>query len=167
MSPPNRGELALTTARWKWIRRTRGHHSLFDLENDPHELVDVASKHPEVAAGLDRQLLERVRDQRARCREIYGSERRGARLSKEAEEQLRAELAKLGYTEDDAAAEPEHPDADAESGGGVDPGAEVDAGDGTDEEAANGADGGTGDGAMTSGGVHRVPERGRIENPPR
>jgi len=116
MSPPNRGELALTTANWKWIRRTRGKHALYDIAKDPHEFTDVAAKHPDVAAGLDRQLLERVREQRARNLEIYSGERHGGRLSKEAEEQLRAELAKLGYVEEEAGTADGDADAAADDG---------------------------------------------------
>jgi len=101
MSPPTRGEYSLTTARWRWIHRNRGKHALYDLQNDPHELTDVQAKHPDVAAALDRQLLQLIKEQRERYAEIYGDSHPGTRLTRDQEAQLKAELQKLGYVDGD------------------------------------------------------------------
>jgi len=116
MSPPTRGEYALTTARWRWIHRNRGKHALYDLQNDPHELTDVQAKHPDVAASLDRQLLQLIKEQRERYGEIYGDSHPGTRLTREQEAQLKAELQKLGYVdgEGEEGGIPPHEEGDGE-----------------------------------------------------
>ncbi|MSR47818.1 MAG: hypothetical protein EXS13_12280 [Planctomycetes bacterium] len=100
MAPSKRGEYALKTPRWRWIRRDSGLNALYDLASDPFELKDVRADHPDIAAALDRQLLESIRDQRARNVEFYAGRRHGSEMSDEAERQLRAELEKLGYAAD-------------------------------------------------------------------
>lgn len=147
MSPPTRGEYSLSTTRWRYIHRSSGKHALYDLAADPFELVDVQKKYPDVAAGLDRQLLERIREQRQRNLEIYGGERHGTRLTRDAEEQLRAELSKLGYTDEGEAGDRgAHDHDDGES-----PVEDDDAGGSGDEANDDGDEAEPGDGARHSG----------------
>lgn len=115
MSPPkNKPEFALTTDRWKWINRTNGKDVLFDLDSDPFELNDVRLQHPEIANGLDRQLIVLIAEQRQRNLDLYGGVRHGTPLSPEAEAQIKAQLKALGYVDDEPkddsapAVDPEH-----------------------------------------------------------
>ena len=50
----------IRTMTHKLIRRSSGHHELYDLQADPHELVNVygRTEHAEV----ERRLLERMLD---------------------------------------------------------------------------------------------------------
>ncbi len=57
----HRSELALTTGRWKFMRRSDGGASLFDLQSDPFELHDVAVLYPQKTVELSiraEELLE-------------------------------------------------------------------------------------------------------------
>jgi len=99
MSPLRRGEYALNSGRWRFIRRDDGKQFLFDLEADPHELHDLRATKPEVAAGLERQLLESIRLQRARHVELFGAGGVGSHVSDEAAARMLEELEKLGYAD--------------------------------------------------------------------
>ncbi len=52
---------SLTTARWKLLLSMQGdggeHDALFDLRTDPHELVNLAARHPEQARRLRSRAL--------------------------------------------------------------------------------------------------------------
>jgi arylsulfatase A-like enzyme len=78
------------TSRFKLVRAGNGSESLFDLENDPGEEVDVANEHPQEAArlgtALDRQ-LETWRTWRGVTDE----------LSDEDASEIERHLADLGY----------------------------------------------------------------------
>lgn len=50
-------KFALTTPRWKYYYRPRGEDELYDLREDPGELVDVAADHPEILTVLRRHVL--------------------------------------------------------------------------------------------------------------
>ncbi|MBM4014716.1 MAG: hypothetical protein FJ293_07115 [Planctomycetes bacterium] len=107
-SAAQRPTLTLTTSRWKLVRFVDGTHELFDLEADPHELIDVAAANESLVQELSRVLLEEV-DRQKRRRELH---RHGAGAASGAiDPQVLEELRALGYTEGgDAGGEPE-PDA--------------------------------------------------------
>jgi len=86
---------ALRRERWRyhWLREQG--EALYDLEEDPHELVDVADSHPEVVAALRAELLELVAQQTARGREL------GAGAVQELDEATLQALEDLGYIGDD------------------------------------------------------------------
>jgi arylsulfatase A-like enzyme len=50
--------------RWKYAFYETGHEVLYDLENDPYEMHDVASEQPETCAGMRKRLLELLRETR-------------------------------------------------------------------------------------------------------
>lgn len=87
-------QYALTARRWKWIEEPGRKAMLFDLRRDPHELEDVAARHPDQA----RRLAELT------ARAVAEQAERGARLSESGlidagefdPERLR-ELRELGY----------------------------------------------------------------------
>jgi arylsulfatase A-like enzyme len=99
MSPPRRGEFSLTTARWKYIHREKGIHELFDLENDPYELKDVAREHPEIAKSLESQVTAAIAHQKQR-RAYYALGMEMKDLTPEQKKKLQAELEALGYADD-------------------------------------------------------------------
>jgi len=99
MAPLTRGLLAYTTTHWRLIRGKEGAPQLYDLERDPYELEDVAARHPEIAARLDRALLAEVeRQKRREAIHAQGAEEGGAPDPKHLEE-----LEKLGYTSGEGA----------------------------------------------------------------
>ena len=55
-----RGFSCLRTERWKFVDNVSDRNELYDLEADPHELVNVATDRPEVAADLGRRLRRRL-----------------------------------------------------------------------------------------------------------
>ncbi len=48
----------LRTDRYKYVWFSDGGSQLFDLDHDPHEMVDLADQKPELTAGLRRQLRD-------------------------------------------------------------------------------------------------------------
>jgi arylsulfatase len=120
MAPARRGDCSIHAGRWHLIRLNDGTRSLFDVEDDPNELKDLAAKQPQIANTLERQLLQMVQQHRARHLELYGSDdgKSGpdaAELSRQIEE-----LAKLGYTEeggDDPLPDDTEGDAEGAEGG--------------------------------------------------
>lgn len=88
--------LTLTTTRWKLVRYTDGTHALFDLESDPHELVDVAAANAALVIELDAVLVAEVERQKKR-RELH---RHGAGSAEEPiDPQVLEELKALGYAD--------------------------------------------------------------------
>lgn len=83
---------ALTGERWKTILSESGRQLLFDLEQDPFELDDVAGEHPEVARRMRVALEGLLDDQRRRGREI------DAGGTAELDDSDYEELRGLGYT---------------------------------------------------------------------
>ena len=87
----HRSELALTTGRWKFMHRSDGGTSLFDLDRDPFELHDVAVLYPnkvvELSALAERLLAEQTA--------------RGQSKSRPATEEELDSLRALGYGGDD------------------------------------------------------------------
>ncbi|HJM55951.1 MAG: hypothetical protein CMJ98_02100 [Planctomycetes bacterium] len=87
----HRSELAITTDRWKFMHRSDGGSSLFDLDRDPFELHDVAVLYPkkvlELAAEAERLLTEQAA--------------RGQSSSRPATEEELDSLRALGYGGDD------------------------------------------------------------------
>lgn len=79
--------IALTTPRWKYLDLGTEGEELYDLQADPHELVNLAAEHPEVLAEMRAEARRTLEAQRAR-----GGGR--ARAATEAE---RAALEELGY----------------------------------------------------------------------
>jgi arylsulfatase len=93
---------ALTTDHWRLLRDEKGDH-LYSMDADPFELEDVAAQRPEVARSLARELDAQMKEQRARRKEL----RAGLTgVDAAAEAKRRAELAALGYVEDDDDAPP-------------------------------------------------------------
>jgi arylsulfatase len=68
--------VALTAGRWKYFRIEEPGGSvrdgLYDLEQDPFELEDVAPQHPERVEGFRQLVEERVREQLARGQVLRG-----------------------------------------------------------------------------------------------
>jgi arylsulfatase len=87
----HRSELGLTTDRWKFMHRSDGGSSLFDLDRDPFELHDVAVLYPkkvvELSAVAERLLAEQTA--------------RGQSKSRPATEEELDSLRALGYGGDD------------------------------------------------------------------
>ncbi|HIF39626.1 MAG TPA: hypothetical protein EYQ74_00835 [Planctomycetes bacterium] len=87
----HRSELGLTTGRWKFMHRSDGGSSLFDLDRDPFELHDVAVLYPtkvvELSAVAERLLAEQTA--------------RGQSKSRPATEEELDSLRALGYGGDD------------------------------------------------------------------
>jgi len=101
MSPPRRGDLALTTGRWRALHRAAGDHALYDLENDPFELKNVLKENGELFAKLDAQLQHLLAEQKKRHAWYYdGNAPPADDLTPEERERLRKELEAIGYTED-------------------------------------------------------------------
>ncbi len=96
MSPPRRGEFALTSSRFKYIHRGSGHHELFDLQNDPHETADVKRAHPDIARIFEEQLEATMKEQKLR-HAYYSTGATAEKLSAEQLDQLQKELEALGY----------------------------------------------------------------------
>jgi arylsulfatase A-like enzyme len=91
---------ALVTERWKYFRTDFGagarRHELYDLEADPFELEDVASRHPDVVARFDRELDAELAQRRARGREL-GEAADAGRVDPE----LARQLHQLGYVDEE------------------------------------------------------------------
>lgn len=81
---------ALTGARWKYHRYGHSPDRLYDLEADPHELVDVIDAHPEVAKRMKAQVDELLRAQAGRS---------PLRAKEKLPEGVREQLKALGYVE--------------------------------------------------------------------
>ena len=105
MAPANQNEYSLTMSRWKYIRRPKGSDALYDLEKDPHELVDLLAADPpdanaqEVAARMKEYLATSMKNQRQRNLWLT----KGARppqISAEEQERQREALKKLGYVDE-------------------------------------------------------------------
>lgn len=47
-APPKRGQALVLTQKWRWIN----HRELYDIENDPRQILNVASKYPEIVENL-------------------------------------------------------------------------------------------------------------------
>ena len=76
---------SLRAGRWKLIRTEDEQAMLYDLEQDPFELEDVAGDHPRVVGQLTDELEEMLRVQRREVRTL------------EASEEVESELRALGY----------------------------------------------------------------------
>lgn len=60
-------ERAVRDERWKLLwQRYKGKYQLYDLQNDPLELEDVADQHPEVVSRLSFELLARAEETRSK-----------------------------------------------------------------------------------------------------
>ena len=94
-------ELALTTSRWKFVRRSDGDEALYDLREDPFELRDVKEDHEEIAASFAARLDASLAEQRSR-RAVLGAGGVEPTLSPEEERRLLEDLKELGYAGDDA-----------------------------------------------------------------
>ena len=84
----------LTTAEWKFIHEVGGIEQLFRLTDDPFELANVIEDHPETAAQLRRQLLERIAQQRERGTAFQAGQLEQPELI---DPQLLEQLRSLGY----------------------------------------------------------------------
>ena len=80
-------KIALVSARWKYFHLTEHDDELYDLAADPHETENVIARHPDVAARMKREILDRLERERVAAPEVE--------ISPEVREQLRA----LGYLE--------------------------------------------------------------------
>lgn len=80
--------IALTTPRWKYLDLGTEGEELYDLENDPHELVNLATERPEILLELRAKAVGTVEAQRAR---------RAGGEAREATDEERAALEELGY----------------------------------------------------------------------
>jgi arylsulfatase A-like enzyme len=83
------GPYGCRTGRWKFIWEAGQADRLFDLENDPEELENVAGDHPDVVSDL----RERIEDHRDRVR------RTEADVDVEMDEAVKERLRRLGYSE--------------------------------------------------------------------
>jgi len=59
----NRGHYGLRTADWAYLRYKDGSTELYDMQSDPHQFTNLATKpdHAKTRAGLDAHLNERLR----------------------------------------------------------------------------------------------------------
>lgn len=109
-SANDRPTLTVTTTRWKLQQKHDGRHQLYDLENDPHELADVAADHPEIVKQLAKVLNGDIERQKQR----FDLHRRGAVSGGSGiDPQILEELRALGYTGDEGGDE-----SSDEKGGG-------------------------------------------------
>jgi arylsulfatase A-like enzyme len=95
LAQTNTRRWALRTRRWKLLVNEFPRWQstlLYDLENDPLERVDVADRHPDVVARLERELAER----RAALPRRAATGGREIRLDDEQQARLRA----LGYLDE-------------------------------------------------------------------
>ncbi|MFT4541333.1 MAG: arylsulfatase A-like enzyme [Planctomycetota bacterium] len=65
MTPRQHRSFSLMTGRWKLLRREGSVEFLFDLTQDPHELVDLSAAEPEVTKRLSGMLDESLSVQKA------------------------------------------------------------------------------------------------------
>jgi arylsulfatase len=93
-------EFALTTSRWRLVKRGNTPPALYDLSKDPHETTDVAAQNAKVADLLGKQLKQLLDEQHAR-RKYYQRGGVAPTTSSDEDARRRAELEKLGYTEKD------------------------------------------------------------------
>lgn len=84
-------KFGLTTSRWKYYHRPEGPDELYDLDQDPGELKDVAAEHPDVIETLERHVLSVL------ARRPFTPEARKGPLSDEMKH-FRDTLGKIGYT---------------------------------------------------------------------
>ena len=87
----HRSELGVTTDRWKFMHRSDGGSSLFDLDSDPFELHDVAVLYPEKVVELSAVAARLLAEQTAR----------GQSKTRPATEEEIDSLRALGYGGDD------------------------------------------------------------------
>jgi arylsulfatase A-like enzyme len=83
----------VTHGRFKLIRKPGGVVELFDHAADPHELKNVAAKHPDVVGELTALLDEEIRGQKARAKRHRAEAAAASALDPE----LAKELSELGY----------------------------------------------------------------------
>jgi choline-sulfatase len=106
MSPSSQNEYALTLSRWKFIHRPRDHDALYDLQEDPHERVNLlddqagppAAEALKRAASLKEYLVTSMKEQRERNAWLV----RGGKppkLTPEQEAKHLEALRKLGYVD--------------------------------------------------------------------
>jgi len=50
------GEAAWMNARYKLVANSKGAAELFDLQNDPLEKTDLASKHPDIVDSMQKEM---------------------------------------------------------------------------------------------------------------
>jgi arylsulfatase A-like enzyme len=84
---------SLTDVRYKIIVRPKGDAMLFDLQNDPHELNDIAKSEPALTATMVAQLKERVAASREHATKI------GAGKTEKLDQSTMDQLGELGYLE--------------------------------------------------------------------
>lgn len=111
---------SVTRGQWKLIRKPGGTVELFDHAADPHELKNVAPKHPDLAGELVALLDEEKRGQLARAKRHRTQAAAAANL----DPALAEELKELGYG---AGGENSEDGADDDDGGAGD---DEDGGDG-------------------------------------
>ncbi len=92
------GSDAITAGRWKLVRVQRAPAQLYDLEDDPHELNDVATAHAEVVERLTKLLEAEV----SRQKKAAALHQRGGAQAGTPDPKLLEELRALGYTEEDS-----------------------------------------------------------------
>ncbi len=91
---PEPANYTLTTTRWKLMHEPEGIDHLYDLTEDPYELVNVAAEHPDILADLKHQLFLILAEQQTKGEE-YRAER-GDTLQK-FDPKMREQLRGLGY----------------------------------------------------------------------
>lgn len=52
---------AIVSRRWKYVYFETGHEMLFDLQNDPYEMENLAGRSPDVRARMRQELLQLLR----------------------------------------------------------------------------------------------------------
>jgi arylsulfatase A-like enzyme len=87
---------ALQIGSWKLIWAEDGAHELYDLSNDPGELTNLFSEHPERAREMLEQMRKRV-ESAERARERLGG---GGRPAPETDPEQLERLRSLGYVAD-------------------------------------------------------------------
>jgi arylsulfatase len=82
---------ALTTSGWKYTRSESGAEQLYDLIDDPFELIDVVENYPDVAENFRERFLEQLEQQHQRALAL------GSGQQMRLEESVIEELKALGY----------------------------------------------------------------------
>ena len=95
------GHRSVTTKRWKYIAWNDDSHSLFELDQDPYELNDIAGTNPKQANLFHKHLSNRLETFQERATEFGSGETQP--MSQEQVDLLRA----LGYVEEDPERETE------------------------------------------------------------
>ncbi|MBL8842628.1 MAG: sulfatase-like hydrolase/transferase [Planctomycetes bacterium] len=91
------GSDAITAGRWKLVRGKGAPTQLYDLQDDPHELTDVAHDHSDVVDRLSKLLEAEI----ARQKRAAALHQRSGAEAGTPDPKLLEELRALGYTEDD------------------------------------------------------------------